>query len=396
LNSQVSPSKTFKIVLRADASVEIGTGHVQRCLTLAKAIQGTKEAQGEKVEVYFICASLPGNLNHWLEEEHGLQVYTIPVSDWELDAMNTLEILKGNDSFLKWPVDWLIVDHYGLDSQWESLIKPYVKHLLVLDDLANRFHDADILIDQNFYPESKTSRYQPWVSEDCLQLVGCQYAILRPEFVGHPPYRSWEKKHYRGLVFFGGTDPTHETLKALKAIEILLEQPEFNDVLSFDVVVGSSNIDKQPIESECKRFKNITFHCQTPHMAKLMRIADFSIGAGGTTTWERCSLGLPTIVITVAENQLELTQSIAEEGAILYGGESQKVPAAEMAYWIDYLIKMPHLRQYMSKKSLQLVDGLGIQRIMDVLQGFESHQNLKHPFKTQQVKTQQALEGASH
>ncbi|MBY0403676.1 MAG: UDP-2,4-diacetamido-2,4,6-trideoxy-beta-L-altropyranose hydrolase, partial [Cyanobacteria bacterium] len=132
-------------------------------------------------------------------------------------------------------------------------------------------------------------------------------------------------------------------------------------------------------------------HCQTPHMAQLMRIADFSIGAGGTTTWERCSLGLPTIVITVAKNQLELTQSIAEEGAILYGGESHKVSAAEMAYWIDYLIKMPHLRQYMSKKSLQLVDGLGIQRIMDVLQSFESHQHLKHPLKTQQI-----LEGASH
>ena len=319
-------------IIRADASTSIGSGHVMRCLTLSHRLKKEKNAK-----VVFVMRVLPGNLIGVVEKQ-GFEVLKLPPANqkyslngyglWltvpmEVDARQTIDLLQpylrehGFDV-----VDRLIVDSYALDEQWEQALRPYCKEIMVIDDLANRRHDCDILLDQNFYL-NKDARYAGVVPEHCKMLLGPEHALLREEF-----YEA--KKHLRKrdgtikniLVFYGGSDLTNETEKAIKALVKLHDE---GYTFTADVITGVSNSLREKIKNLCSKYQFLHYYCQISNMAEFMNKADLMLGAGGSTTWERLYMELPTLVTAVAENQIQGCRDCSQAGLIDYLGESEKV-----------------------------------------------------------------------
>lgn len=356
----------MKIVIRADSSVNIGTGHLMRCITLADALC-------EKgAEFFFICRELPENICSHVEQK-GYDVHRLPHEDnlnastgdfteysnglgvdWQTDATQTLEVLTGEQA------DWLIVDHYALDYRWEARMRPHVGRIMVIDDIADRKHDCDLLLDQNLY-EDMYNRYDELVPEDCVKLLGPKYALLRREFA---EARKHLKVHdgivKRILIFFGGGDPTNETSKALESLKII-NRP---DIL-VDVVVGSANPHKEKIKELCSTLPNTSYHCQVDNMAALMVMADLALGAGGTATWERCALGLPSIVIAIADNQIAISQAVEKKEAALYLGTCHEINIENICKKLKGLLDLPEALIKMSKSAGKLADGRGAEFVSD-------------------------------
>lgn len=337
----------MNIVFRVDSSTEIGSGHLMRCLTLANRLQKEKQAQ-----IIFIARKLKGNLNY-LIEENGYELITLPqyrlnsqltnYQRWltvevSLDAQETKHILTQID------VDYLVVDSYALDEEWEKIQRSFVKKIMVIDDLANRRHDCDILLDQNYY-EDIEARYNGLVPEYCKLLLGPQYALLRDEFYE-------ERKHLRVrdgsirriLVFFGGSDQTNETMKAIQAL-VAIRRTD----ISVDVVVGGSNKNKEAVKRFCRQHENMNYYCQINNMAELIHKADLAIGAGGSTTWERCCLGLPAIVIAIADNQVEIAKNCAKKNIIIYLGVYFEVTERMLKKEIERVLKNEDINRKMNK-----------------------------------------------
>lgn len=358
----------MNIIFRVDSSYEMGTGHVMRCLTLAN------EFKKGRAKVSFICRDLPGNLANYITDK-GYHVFLLPLQsdrtyaswlqvDWETDAMETAQILIESS-----PFDCLIIDHYGIDQRWEELIDKNVTKIVVIDDLADRPHQCSILLDQNSsYTED---RYHDLVPKSCVKLVGTSYAILRPEFrTVKKQLTERDGRIHRILVFFGGTDPTNETLKTLQA----LSNFQFS-YLHIDVVVGEMNKNKDVIEQMCNNMPNAFFHCQIDYMAELMWKADFSIGAGGSSTWERCYLGLPSLSIVTADNQKEITKLVHDKGATSYLGVSAEVTTKRIENGINTMLANPSLVKEMSEKALQL---MGEDKLNDVIEMIMGGDNVRH------------------
>jgi UDP-2,4-diacetamido-2,4,6-trideoxy-beta-L-altropyranose hydrolase len=352
------------IMFRVDSSFEMGTGHVMRCLTLAN------ELKKKGAEVSFICRDLLGNLGSYLMKK-GFHVWLLPNPkiestsnpsfpysswlkvDWRTDAYETLQILRKVRK-----IDCLIIDHYSIDKKWEDIVKNDVEKIFVIDDLANRPHHCHVLLDQNI--TAHKNKYIPLLPENCDMLLGTSYALLRPEF------REAKRKMYerdgkinRILVFFGGSDPTEETMKTLQ----VLQKEKFTS-FRIDIVVGEANQHKEMIKKKCEELSNVTFYCQVENMAELMSEADLSIGAGGSSTWERCYLGLPTIVIATAKNQVEITEFVRDTGAIYYLGESEHVTDAIITKAVMEMVSNPLLVKKMSEKARLL---MGEDRFNDII-----------------------------
>ena len=354
------------LVIRADASVQIGTGHVMRCLTLAD------ELCGGGAEAIFVCREFDGNLCGYIEEK-GYIVHRLPVSDsseqnfesglkhsawlgadWKTDAGQVEEIIKN----LGTTPDWLVVDHYALDKRWEGYLRPYVKKIMVIDDLADRAHDCDLLLDQNFY-ENLERRYDGLVPTWCEKLLGPKYALLRPEFrEARKNLRKRDGHVRRIMIFFGGSDPTNETTKALEAIR-MLNRPD----IAVDVVVGAFNPHRKVIEQIASDLPDCTCHFKVEDMAALMAGADLAVGAGGTTVWERCMLGLPSLVTTVAENQERIISDMAESGYLLFVGRSEAVSVESLYHAFEIALQSQWLLISFDRKTQSLVDGKGVKRV---------------------------------
>jgi UDP-2,4-diacetamido-2,4,6-trideoxy-beta-L-altropyranose hydrolase len=348
----------MKIAFRVDASLKIGTGHVVRCLTLADLLWG-------KCEISFICRELPEYQASQITER-GFQLHRIfaasagsapsrdhaehpaqSVLDWEQDAHETISALSYDA-----PMHWLIVDHYGLDIRWEARLRPLTKRIMVIDDLADRPHDCDVLLDQNLYPDMET-RYDGLIPVHCKKLLGPSHALLRPQFIeAKKNLRKREGSVKRILIFFGGSDSTNETAKALEAIS-MINRPD----IEIDVVVGNANPHKEQIRQRCLLMPNVLFYCQVENMAELMSQADLAIGAGGTTTWERCYLGLPSITLIVAQNQLEVTGSVAKAGATWNLGWHEQVSATLLADAIKRAIDNPQELDRMAAFAFEIMGG---------------------------------------
>lgn len=350
----------MRVVFRTDSSAQIGTGHLMRCLTLANML-----ARGG-ADVSFVCRDLPGNCSS-LVGEHDfplvllsrpdagsvVQEYTNEYGRWlgvplEEDARQIVEYLDEHDRY-----DWLIVDHYSLDERWESALRPYVGRIMVIDDIADRSHDCDLLLDQNLYDNSE-SRYSALVSDNCRLLLGPRYALLRDEFYevrDSARLRTGEVRKL--LVFFGGADITNETSKTLRAIQGLTTTD-----ISVEVVVGSANRFRIEIENLSKTMPNVRLHGQINNMASLMATADLSIGGGGTTTWERCFLGLPTMTIILAENQREMTEAAAKRGALWNLGWSDSVSEVDIQTTFRRLCVSPDERSRVSENAFAIMDAL--------------------------------------
>jgi UDP-2,4-diacetamido-2,4,6-trideoxy-beta-L-altropyranose hydrolase len=339
------------IIIRVDSSLEVGTGHVMRCLTLAN------ELCSKGAEVTFISRDLKGNMGPIITKagfdlillpgiREGDSFYEWYSKNWKLDQEETKGVLNN----LNYRIDLLIVDHYGLDKRWEKALTNSTKKLMVIDDLADRTHHCDILLDQNYYYNYET-RYNHLLSQHCTTLLGPKYVLLRPEF-----REARRVLKYRNgvvtkiLVFFGGSDPTNETLKAIKAISGI-DRPD----IEVDVVVGTSNPNKDHIKTYCEKRPNIFYYCQVSNMAELMVNADLAVGAGGTSTWERCYLGLPSLTIITADNQIELAYAIDNYGATINLGPSLNITVKSLTQEIKSIIDNRDTLMKMSKKAMELV-----------------------------------------
>lgn len=300
-----------RIIIRADASVEIGSGHIMRCLTIAKGLRDN----GCKVK--FWMESLQGNLIDYVAAE---------------GFHNITEAEEAN---------LYIIDHYKIDERWERQIRAFASNIMVIDDLADRPHDCDLLLDQNVVPNFE-KRYDQLVPANCVKLLGPQYLMMREEFItarANLRKRSDHVEHL--LIFMGGSDPTNETMKVLEALRSF-------KFMHIDVVVGSSNVYKEKIEEICTQ-RGYHFHCQINYMANLMQEADFAIGAGGATTWERCYVGLPSSATIVANNQRETTDYAHELGVVINLGWHEQVTVETYKQLLNNL----HIQQ-LGNKGLEL------------------------------------------
>lgn len=335
----------LKIIIRVDSSSIIGSGHIMRCLTLADSYR----KKGHKVR--FICRDLPGNMVS-LVERQGYDVSILPMTTessnltgyekWLTvsqiqDAKETIVLLQKIGR-----TDRLVVDSYAIDFVWEKMLRPLVGEIMVIDDLANRQHDCDILLDQNFYLD-KDSRYNNLVPPHCQLLLGPQHALLRDEFFHvKGKNRRRDGRLQNILVFYGGADATCETIKAIQALSCMQAEGVLYGV-EITVVVGASNVRKHEIKRLCQQ-EHFKYLCQVSNMAELMSKADLMLGAGGTITWERCFLGLPAIVTAVAENQFKICEDCSKENLIYYIGKWYDIKVCDVVKAVQYMMNSVNLR----------------------------------------------------
>ena len=361
------------IVIRVDSSIQIGAGHIMRCLTLAK------ELRDRGAEVLFICRDIIGNMVKIIEDSH-IQVMLLPLlakngnndinepekilDTWEKDAAETICAI-GNRA-----VDWCIVDHYGLDERWHKKIRKHVKNIFVIDDVANRKFDCDILLDQTF--GRKDTDYQANIPDACQLLLGSEYALLRPDFKSLRPTAMKKRGNVteirKILIAMGGTDVKNITSIALNAIEI----QDWKGKPVVDVVLSSNapnvaNIKKQALNTGIM----VNVHLDAPNMAELMLDADVAIGAGGSTSWERCCLGLPTIVVITANNQSEIVNNLERAGAIVSLGRSDNISVESIAKTLDVLITSQSRAIDMSMEAFNICHGKGAEICADKIYSYE-------------------------
>lgn len=355
----------MKIAFRVDASSRIGTGHFMRCLTLAEALKH------RGAQIRFVSRELPVYLRDMLAAKDIefvlLEGDAIPSvtgdlahSHWlgasqQQDAQDTIKALSDKT----W--DWLVVDHYALDARWESALRGTVRQIMVIDDIADRRHDCDVLLDQNYYADMH-NRYTGKVPAHSQLLLGPRYALLRDEFRKmREQARPRTGSVKRVLVFFGGVDADNYTGLAIKAlVELALKD------IQVDVVIGAQHPRRAEIEAACAA-NGYVCHVQTSRMAELMAKADLAIGAGGSATWERCCLGLPCIVGAVAQNQVQAAKDISVFGVVKYIGAVREITVEKLKHEIEQACHQDWLNQA-SSLGLELVDAQGVMRVIKIME----------------------------
>ena len=336
--------------VRVDSSVRLGAGHLMRCLTLAQQVR----RRGATVE--FICADFSDHMGA-LVQQQGFELHMLEVSrgtggaqlfDWSMDASCTSDIAGGQ------PWDWLVVDHYRIDARWEAALRLQARHILVIDDLADRPHVCDVVLDQNYYPHQE-HRYDELVPPHCRKLLGPRFVLLRREFT---EARARLSRHIgdvrRILVNFGGADEPNITALALTAIRLIGRKD-----ITIEVMISAATTHRADIEAQVSSLPTARLHLQTSRMAELIVEADLAIGACGSSTWERCCLGLPTLALVLADNQRNGAAALDKAGIIVNLGEACNMTAETLAREIDALIADKPGRAALSKYSLDLGIGTG-------------------------------------
>ncbi|MEO7423548.1 MAG: UDP-2,4-diacetamido-2,4,6-trideoxy-beta-L-altropyranose hydrolase [Fibrobacteria bacterium] len=370
-------ARKLDIAFRVDASARMGTGHMARCLCLADAFA----QRGDRIR--FVTREFDPSVCEQVAR-HGHTVLRLPAPypahpaqppgdprdpfpgtipdlgdgqeswlgvPWDRDAEETLLALGGE------PVDLLVADNYGLDHRWETRIRPVARRIMALDDGGDRVHDCDLLLDQNLHGTGQPGHARR-VPEACRLLLGPGFALLRPEFRipdAEIPLRDGGLRNI--LVCFGGSDPGDETGKALAGLA-LLENP----ALRITVVAGALYPRMDALEKLRESWRGLVVHRQVDFMARLMAESDLAIGAGGTTTWERCRMGLPALVTILADNQAEIALAVAAVGAQRTLGWSRALAPEAYAEAIRNLDGTA--LGAMSRAGRTLVDGKGCERVM--------------------------------
>lgn len=342
------------IFIRADASLRIGSGHVMRCLTLAGALR----TMGLRCE--FICRTQPGDLID-LIRQRGYVVHTLmrtpDSSQYEgMDSEQTLEILRQS------PCDWVVVDHYDLGERWERQIRCRCQGLFVIDDLANRAHACDVLMDQNLGRLERD--YLALVPPGCRLLIGPRYALLRPEFAEKRPY-SLRRRHSSQLrnvlVSLGGADADNVTSSVIAALQQDNDLPPFK----LSVVLGRQSPWAAHIRAQVAGLPWPTDVFEDVRdMAALMSDSDLAIGGVGGTAYERCCLGLPSVLVVLAENQRPGAVALDRAGAATLLGEPGALK--DLPRVLSEVSSSDRLTR-MSDAASAIVDGIGADRVCRTL-----------------------------
>lgn len=357
----------MKFCFRVDASLQIGSGHVIRCLAVADALASQKH------ESYFVCRQHQGNLIEFLRQQ-GYTVYVLPepaladMRDWteyqhwlgvteKQDALETLAILAEH------PVNWVIVDHYGLSAIWQDIIRQQVEYIAAIDDLANRQHNVDVILDCGL--SNTLSDYEKLSRRNANYLIGPKYALLRPEFhkkrlwlAQHP--KTYDQKKLSILINLGGVDKDNLTETVLRKLS---DCPRKKN-LSITVVMGVNAPWKESVLEYSKSlpFLNKVL-INANNMAELMVAHDLAIGAAGSTAWERCCLGLPTIMICMADNQKMIAKYLHELGAAISLDQAEIKDKLLLVLEQFNEVRL----QQMHQKALSITDGIGIDLFLSTI-----------------------------
>lgn len=373
----------MKVVFRADASLQIGTGHVMRCLTLADALV----ARG--ADCQFISRAHEGNLIEFIRGK-GYVVHALPIADKastsstasgpntyaaDLAHSHWLGATQTQDAEACAPIlaaqrpDWLIVDHYALNARWERALASHFRKLMVIDDLADRSHACNLLLDQTFGREA--ADYLPLVPTDCHLLCGSQYALLRPEFAALRSYSLQRRTNptlRELLITMGGVDKDNATGQVLLALRTCPLPAECR----ITVVMGAAAPWLDDVREQAQVMPWPTrVLVGVNDMAQLMSDSDLAIGAAGATSWERCCLGVPTITLVLAENQRKIAEAMTQSGAAyLFDASSLEN---------QQLIATEHLEPLslsaMSHAAAAITDGLGAGEVTRILINKAHHAN---------------------
>lgn len=363
------PVSKGDIIIRVDASVEIGAGHVMRCLAIARAFQG----QGYTCT--FLCRLLDGNLNDYIRSESfsvielrkPKQIEMMGIDEdspshapwlgvnWKIDAVECeifLDERRGRPALL-------IVDSYALDFQWELVMAPLVEKIMVIDDLVDRRHDCDFLLDQTF--GRKTHDYSHLVSDRCNDIFcGANYALLRPEFSAERSFSLNRRHHTKTVqnifISMGGVDKNNVTGMVLNQLESLLVEEN----CLIQVVLRADAPYFDAVSNQVKESRlNIDLLPGLTNMAVPMANADVAIGAAGGTAWERCCLGLPSMMTVLADNQSDIA-SVLEKSQVVKLFDWQRPDDFQK----EFKQFLQEYRNY-SLNSARVCDGLGLSRIVN-------------------------------
>lgn len=355
------------VILRTDASLEIGTGHVMRCLTLAQALRArgarcrfvSRMHPGHMIGAVraagFDVLALPEPSAGWVPHGDGVNHVAWLGADLATDADQTLALVHGDVA------DWLVVDHYGIDSKWETRMRRAGRKLLVIDDLADRQHDCDMLLDQTLNREPE--QYAPFLPSGCVMLAGSRFALLRPEFVAERPASLQRQRgaHIRRLLItMGGVDLHDLTSRVLLALGTY----DLPYDIEVDVVLGRQAPWHERVRQAARKLPfAVRVHVGVDTMARLMAGCDLAIGAAGTTALERCCLGLPAITLILAPNQREGALALRAAGAAIVIESDDRFEQALASAWRN--IVAPGILAWMSAAAATLCDGRGADIVAD-------------------------------
>jgi UDP-2,4-diacetamido-2,4,6-trideoxy-beta-L-altropyranose hydrolase len=349
----------MKLLFRVDVNTLIGTGHLMRCLALAQAWQ---DAGGRSV---FVLGMEAPALTYRLNKIEGMQVRYLSAQPGSAD-----DAIQTTDMAGQIEATWVVLDGYHFTPQYQRIIKDSGLCLLLIDDKGHCDHYyADILLNQNLHAHEGL-----YVSREPFThlLLGTRYTLLRREFI---KWKEWKRKipnvARKVLVTLGGSDPDNQTLRVIRALRQLDV-----DGLEAVVVVGANNPHFRKLKSaiHSSRFHvNIVYNVFD--MPELMTWADVAISAGGSTCWEMAFMGLPTVLLVLAENQQAIAASLDNASAAISLGLYRKVSLAKIASTLLALLENHSLRQEMSQRAKKLVDGFGTERVIESL-GAKLHSNL--------------------
>lgn len=355
----------MRVIFRVDASIKIGSGHVMRCVALAKYLKNYS------IEVEFICREHKGHLINYIKnmnfKTHVLKSKLVSKndnidsylhhSDWlettqQKDAKDCKKILE------KMQVDWLIVDHYAIDKSWQSEMSNMYIKLMVIDDIADREHICDVLLDYSY--DNNLTRYDTLVPKHCKLLLGLNYCLIRPEFLQWRKYSQDNHKIRRLkkiLITMGGYDKKNITSKILKNINLL----DLPSEITITVVVGSFSPHIHSIRKQVELTKSdIAIRQNVSNMAELISNSDIVISAAGSTVWEICCLGVPSVLVAVEDNQLQTIQKLNEIGLCVIDSNQEN-------FVLELKYKLHNFNNDSNTKWNNIVDGQGIGRVANIL-----------------------------
>lgn len=352
------PVVPLRTALRADASTQLGMGHVMRCLVLADQLR----ARGG--ECWFLCKPAPGDGEAAITASgHGLLRLPQAPCGAAQDAAQCLDALRqAGDA----PWDWLVADHYALDAAWETtMARATGARLLAIDGQAARRHDADLLLDPVGLP-GQEDRWDGLLPARCKRLIGPAHALLRPEFRGAARHRQQGRPAPgdppRVLLCFGGSDAPDATRQVLKALAG--GRPAL--AAAFDVVIGAGYPHGPALAELAAGLPAVTVHRQPPQLADLMRRADLAVCAGGGTLLELCALGTPALVVSIAQNQRLPAQAMSQAGCALDMGPLDGLRTERLQQEVAALLGDAQRRQRMAcaQATLMATAGPGVAELM--------------------------------
>ena len=349
-----------KILFRCDSSTLIGTGHVMRCLSLAERLRD------REFYVKFICRELQNNIITIIEKKqfNVLRLsapqknltFPQPEANWlEVPLEQELEEIEPHLESFK--PDWVVLDHYALGRDWENHVLKQHVALLVIDDIF-RPHVGNLLLDQNFHRSHLEKMFKINGSTNLKYFLGPKYTLLPKRFdLNKRKLKIIPPVAKNILAFFGGSDPVKLSYKFLESCSLLIGD--------FDItlVIGPNNTEKSKLEAKALELGVKTIFA-TDDMYTLFEQADLFVGAGGTTNWERCFHGLPGIVVSIAQNQVELAKSLDQQGSCLYIGEHNSVSEQLIATKIQELARNFEKRSKQRAVSLSFEVGEGLQELI--------------------------------